>query len=162
MRPETPPEGLLLPPAILARIRDPRSPLKARARAAGLTMQERERIPSTRRAHQTAEFARAHGGLERTHAALLRRYWAEGADLWSLDTLRGAVSEAGLDADALESAIAEGTYAEEVERRVREAGELGVRAVPTFLFDEKLALEGAHELPTFEQVMKRLGAEPRA
>ena len=51
------------------RMKDPHDPLKARAARVGLTLVHRERIPSTRRAHEAAEFARAHGQLEPFHAA---------------------------------------------------------------------------------------------
>ena len=143
-------------------MKDPNNPLKRRAAAAGLTMVDRTVIPSTRRAHEAAEFARTEGKLDAMCAALLRRYWSEGQDLWALATLRGAAQDVALDPDELERAIAEGTFREAVEARVRDAQEVGVRAVPTFLFDGKLALEGAQEYPVFQQVMRKLGAPPRA
>ncbi len=127
-------------------------------------MVRRELVPSTRRAHEAAEYARAHGKLSPMHAALLRRYWAEGQDLYAMDTLRGAAVEVGLDADDLERAIASGAFRPAVEAAVSEARELGIHAVPTFVFDGKLAVEGAHELPVFRAAMQRLGvtAKPRA
>jgi predicted DsbA family dithiol-disulfide isomerase len=151
LRPETPPEGLVLPAAIRERMKDPNNPLKRRAAAAGLTMVEREVIPSTRRAHQAAEFARDQGRLEPFHAALLRRYWSEGQDLWQWETLRGAAQEAGLDPEAMQRAVEEGRYRE-----------MGIQAVPTFILGERFALQGAQEYAVFQQVMERLGARPRA
>jgi predicted DsbA family dithiol-disulfide isomerase len=150
-----------VPAYVKARRADPDNPLKARARALGLTMIEREIIPSTRRAHEAAELARARGKLEPMHAALLRRYWSEGQDLWQLEVLRGAAAESGLDPDELQRAIEAGTHRDAVERAVREARDLGVRAVPTFLFDDRLVVEGAQELPVFEMAMERLGKAPR-
>jgi len=161
LRPETPPEGLLLPDAIRARMKDPNNPLKLRAAAAGLKMVERERIPSTRRAHEAAEFARAQGRLAPLHAALLRRYWSEGQDLWAMETLRGAAVDAGLDPDALQSALESGAYRDQVQERVDEAQALGVHAVPTFLIEDQLVIQGAQEYPAFEEALRRLGAVPR-
>jgi len=143
------------------RWKDPNDPLKKRAAALGLKMIPREIIPSTRRAHEAAEFAREQGRLDPMHAALLRRYWSEGQDLWSLETLRGAAAEAGLDPDALQKAIEEGRYRLAVEEALREAQEMGIHAVPTFVFDDQFALQGAQEYPVFKLAMDRLGAKPR-
>lgn len=161
LRPETPPEGIPLPDSYRERAKDPNNPLKLRAAAAGLKMADRTRIPSTRRAHEAAEFARDQGKLAPLHAALLRRYWSEGQDLYAWDTLRGAAVEAGLDPDALQSAIEEGRYRERVERGVEEAHALGIHAVPTFIVANQFAIQGAQEYPVFEEAMRRLGAKPR-
>lgn len=162
LRPETPPEGLPLPAYVRERMKDPDNPLKRRAAAAGLKMVEREVIPSTRRAHQAAEYAREQGKLEPFNAAILRRYWSEGQDLWQWDTLRGAAQEAGLDADAVQRAVEEGRYRQAVEDSVRQAHELGINAVPTFILGDKFGLQGAQDYPVFQQAMQRLGAKPRA
>lgn len=150
-----------LPAHVRARADDPDSPLNQRARREGLTIVRRELVPSTRRAHEAAEFARSRGKLREIHAALLRRYWTEAQDLYAMETLRAAAGEAGVDADELEGAIEAGTFRAPVEASVREARELGIRAVPTFVFDGRLAVQGAHELPVFRSVMEQLGASPR-
>lgn len=161
MRPDTPPQGSPVPEYVQKRWKDPDDPLKKRAAALGLKMVPRQIIPSTRRAHEAAEFAREQGRLDPMHAALLRRYWSEGQDLWSLETLRGAAVEAGLDPDELQKAIEEGRYRPAVEEALREAQETGIHAVPTFLFDGQLAIQGAQEYPIFKLAMDRLGAKPR-
>ncbi len=75
--------------------------------------------------------------------------------------LRGAAVEAGLDPDELQKAIEEGRYRPAVEEALREAQETGIHAVPTFLFDGQLAIQGAQEYPIFKLAMDRLGAKPR-
>ena len=151
-----------VPEYVRARRKDPNNPLKARAQALGLTMVEREVIPSTRRAHEAGEFARDRGALEPMHASLLRRYWSLGQDLWQLDVLRGAAADAGLDPDELQRAIEAGTYREAVEKAVDEARDLGIRAVPTFVFDNRFALQGAQEQAVFRDAMEQAGAKKRA
>jgi predicted DsbA family dithiol-disulfide isomerase len=140
---------------------DPNDPLKLRALREGLTIVRREIVPSTRRAHEAAELARTRGRLGEMHAALLRRYWTEGQDLYAMDVLRAAAEEAGLDPDDLERALEAGTHRAAVDASVREAQALGIHAVPTFLFDGRLAVQGAQELPVFRSAMQRLGAAPR-
>lgn len=161
LRPDAPDEGWPLPAYVRERAKDPNNPLKARAAAAGLTMVEREHIPSTRRAHQAAEFARAEGRLEPFHAALLRRYWSEGQDLWQWETLRGAAVEVGLDPDALQQAVEEGRYARVVEDSIAESRKVGVTAVPTFLVGDRFIIQGAQDVAVFRQAMQRLGVSPR-
>jgi len=161
LRPETPPAGMPLPDYVRARMKDPNDPLKLRAAREGLKMVRREIVPSTRRAHEAAEFARAKGKLEPLHAALLKRYWEEGQDLYKMDVLRGAAVDAGLDPDELQAAIENGTYQAAVEQGIQDAHQMGIRAVPTFIFDDKLAVQGAQELPAFRTAMERLGAKPR-
>jgi predicted DsbA family dithiol-disulfide isomerase len=162
LRPETPPEGMAVPEYVKEKRKDPNNPLKARANKLGLVMVEGEILPSTRRAHEAAEFGRARGKLEEIHASLLRRYWSLGEDLYRMETLTGAAIDAGLDPQELREAIESGQYTEKVNREVKEAQELGVRAVPLFLVGEKFVIEGAQELPMFREAMKRLGAKPKA
>ena len=161
LRPETPPEGMPLPAYIVERMKDPNEPLKLRAAREGLKMVRGERIPSTRRAHEAAEFARRHGRLEYLHAALLKRYWEQGQDLYSLEVLRGAATDAGLNPDELQRALGAGTFRAAVEEGVQEASDLGIGAVPTFVFNDAFAVQGAQELPVFRQAMERLGVKPK-
>lgn len=161
LRPETPPEGMPLPDYIREKMKDPNEPLKLRAAREGLKMVRGERIPSTRRAHEAAEFARAQGKLEAMNAAILKKYWEEGADLYKMDVLRAAAVEAGIDADAMQAALESGTCRAAVEESVREAQQMGIHAVPTFIFDDQLAVQGAQELPVFRGAMERLGAKKR-
>jgi predicted DsbA family dithiol-disulfide isomerase len=150
-----------LPAHVRARANDPDGPLNQRARREGLTIVRRDIVPSTRRAHEAAEFARSRGKLSEMHGALLRRYWTQAEDLHDLAVLRAAAEEAGLDPDKLQGAIEAGSFRPAVEASLREGHELGIHAVPTFVFDERLAVQGAHELPVFRSVMQKLGAAPR-
>jgi predicted DsbA family dithiol-disulfide isomerase len=151
-----------LPQYVREKQKDPNNPLKARAKALGLVMKDRETLPSTRRAHEAAEFARARGLLEPMHAALLRRYWTDGEDLHQFATLRGAATDAGLNPDELQQALEAGTYKQAVEDAVQEARELGVRAVPMFVIRDELAVEGAQALSVFRAAMQQLGIAPKS
>ena len=78
-----------------------------------------------------------------------------------METLRGAAVDAGLDPDALQRALETGAYRDQVQARVDEAQALGVHAVPTFLIEDQLVIQGAQEYPVFEEALRRLGAAPR-
>ena len=120
-----------------------------------------ERIWNSRRAHEAAEWARSKGKLEPMHAALLKKHWEEGANLYDMNVLRAAAKEAGLDPDELQREIDDGNWRDAVEAGVREAQEMGIHAVPTFVFDDRFAVQGAQELPVFRMAMERLGAKSK-
>jgi len=137
------------------------NPLQARAKELGITLVERDWIPSSRRAHECTEFARGEGKLEPFHAALLRAYWSEGKDLHDWEILAAAAPHAGLDARRMREAVEAGAFRGAVDDRVSAAHELGIHAVPTFLLDDRLAIQGAQTLDVFRAAMQRLGAKPR-
>ncbi len=159
LRPDTPPEGSPPPAYVLERMADPNNPLKRRAAAAGLKMVDHARIPSTRRAHEAAEFARERGKIDPLHASLLRRYWEQDQDLWAMETLRGAAVDAGLNPDELQAAIERGAHRQAVEDAVRNAQQLGVSAVPTFLIGDRFVIQGAQQQEVFRAAMERLRLE---
>jgi predicted DsbA family dithiol-disulfide isomerase len=138
----------------------PQNPLRARARELGITLVEREHIPSSRRAHECTEHARDAGKLEPFHAALLEAYWVAGQDLHDWAVLEAAAVEAGLDAAAMRAAVEAGKLRAAVDERVAGARVLGISAVPTFIIDDRLMLQGAQTLDVFRAALRRLGMQP--
>lgn len=161
LRPGGPEEGWALPDHIRAKMNSPDNPLKLRAKKLGIELKEREWIPSSRRAHECTEFARVHGKLEVFHAAVLRSYWSEGKDLHDWAVLTACAQEAGLDAGAMKAEVEAGKFKAEVDRRVAEAHDQGVHAVPTFIIQDKYAIQGAQEYGVFKLAMEKLGVAPR-
>lgn len=137
----------------------PDNPLKARAKALGLTLVEREVIPSTRRAHQCTEYARSKGALGPFHAALIERYWAKGEDLNAWATLEGAAAQVGLDAAQLRAEVEAGAWRAAMEEGLEAARELGIGAVPTFIVGDRFVIEGAQDARVFRQAFERLGVK---
>jgi predicted DsbA family dithiol-disulfide isomerase len=156
-----PEEGWALPAHIKARAKAAGNPLQARAQQLGITLVERDWIPSSRRAHECTEHARAEGKLEPFHAALLRAYWSEGRDIHDWDVLAAAAAEAALDAARMREAVESGAWKAAVDERVAAAAEMGIHAVPTFILDDRLIIQGAQTLDVFRGAMQRLGATPR-
>jgi predicted DsbA family dithiol-disulfide isomerase len=138
----------------------PDNPLKLRAAELGITLVERDWIPSSRRAHECTEFARAAGRLEPFHAAVLQAYWSEGKDLHDWEVLEAAAARAGLDAAAMRAAVDAGTLRRAVDERVEAAHAQNIHAVPTFVVDDRLVVQGAQTLEVFRGAMTRLGIKP--
>jgi predicted DsbA family dithiol-disulfide isomerase len=158
LRPDTPPEGAPLPDYVKTYMKDPNNPLMQRVRAAGLPFVERTRVPSTRLAHEATEWARAEGGLDAFHAAVLRAHWARGEDISAPAVLQACATEASLSGSALVAALESGKFKAQTEALLEEARAIGVTAVPTFLVDEQFVIQGAQAFGVFEQAMQRLGA----
>jgi predicted DsbA family dithiol-disulfide isomerase len=142
-------------------MQSPNNPLRARAKELGLVMKEgRERIPSSRRAHEATEYARSKGKQDAFHHAVLRRYWTDGEDLHDWSTLRAAALEAQLDPDKLQEEVSDGQWKAAVEAFLREASQQQVNSVPTFILNDHYAVPGAQNATTFRQIFKKLGASP--
>jgi predicted DsbA family dithiol-disulfide isomerase len=140
----------------------PDNPLQARAKQLGITMVERDRIPSSRRAHECTEYARAQGKLHAFHTAVLKAYWTEGKDLHDWAVLEELARGAGLDAVAMRDEVTARAWKTAVDERVQGAHDLGIHAVPTFLFADKFIVQGAQTLDVLEKVMARVTSEPRS
>jgi predicted DsbA family dithiol-disulfide isomerase len=162
LRPETPPEGLPLPAALRARMKDPNNPLKRRAAQMGMTMSDHDVIPSTRRAHQATKWAGTQGKLDPMHEQILRRYWTLGEDIGQWLALRAAAQDSGLEPDAMQEAVESGAFQPDVDRDIQEARELGIQAVPTFVVGERHAVQGAQEAEVFRRLLRQLGAQPKS
>jgi len=123
-------------------------------------MTMRDVIPNTRRAHEATEFARAQGRLEPFHAGLLTRYWTHGEDIHDWAVLEAAARDAGLDAAAMHEEVDAGKWKGAVDAFLREAAELGVHAVPTFLIGGRFVIQGAQDALVFRHAFERLKLVP--
>lgn len=153
LRPDAPETGWALPAHIRAKMGAPDNPLQVRAKSLGIVLKEREHIPSSRRAHECTEVARAAGALEKFHGAVLRLYWTDGKDLHEWETLEEAAREAGMDAAAMRATVERGEMKTLVSDKLLGAQELGIQAVPTFVIANKYLVQGAQTREVFERIL---------
>ncbi len=156
LRPGAPETGWALPEHIKQKMNQPGNPLQRRAMELGLTLKEREHVPSSRRAHEATEYARAHGKVEPFHAQLLTRYWSKGEDLHDWKTLRSVATDSGLDPDEMEREVSAGTFKPMVDAGVAQAHSLGLNGVPAFVLGGKYLVSGAQEAAVFEEALSEL------
>ncbi len=69
--------------------------------------------------------------------------------------------DAGLDRDRVVAFLASDEGTDEVRREIAEAQEMGVTAVPTFVFEGKWAVQGAQEASAFLQVLEQVREQLR-
>jgi predicted DsbA family dithiol-disulfide isomerase len=157
LRPDTPPEGMALPEYILkARAGGADERLQSMAKLHGMEFKSPDRIYNTRIAHEATEYAREHdAGLE-FHRVVFRKVYAEGLDISQWDILRSAAKEVGLDADDMQSVVDGGKYTAEVAAQVRQAQEIGVTGVPTYVINDRYAVVGAQPYEVFNRVLAQI------
>jgi predicted DsbA family dithiol-disulfide isomerase len=155
LRPNAPDTGWPIPEHVRARMSLQDNPLRQRANQLGIQLVERDWVPSSRRAHECTEFARAHDKLEPFQAGVLRAYWSDGKDLHDWAVLAEIAAAVGLDATAMQDEVTAGAWREAVDERVSAAHELGIHAVPTFVVADRFMFQGAQTGDVFESVFRR-------
>ena len=104
-------------------------------------------IPAnTRDAHRLFKWAMAHGA-SCMHGRLMRAYFCSHLNLSSHDVLAGLAEKAGLNRDGALAMLASGAYLKEVLDDEREAVELGIHSVPTFIVNREARFLGSDHFP---------------
>ncbi len=69
--------------------------------------------------------------------------------------------ECGLDGKSLREALNDRRLEAQVDEGIAWSRQIGVTAIPTFVFNERLGMVGAQELPAFREMMSRVGNPPK-
>jgi predicted DsbA family dithiol-disulfide isomerase len=102
-----------------------------------------ERQPNTLAAHALIESGRLHGVQAAVKEALLKAFFVDGVDLTRTETLMRIAAGAGLAREDAEAAVADESLRSAVAEEEQKARAMGVNGVPFFVFNGKLAIEGA-------------------
>jgi predicted DsbA family dithiol-disulfide isomerase len=157
LRPDTPPEGMPLPDYVVrARNNGSEDRLKQMANINGLEFRSTERMINTRLAHEATEYARQHEKANEFHRVVFRQVYADGLDVSKWDVLRAAAEEVGLNAEDMQQVVESGTYTAEVAAQVREAQQIGVSGVPTYVINDKYAIVGAQPYQAFKNALDQI------
>jgi predicted DsbA family dithiol-disulfide isomerase len=111
---------------------------------------------------EAAEFANQYSdkGWE-FHKRLFKAYFEELQDLGSVDILIALAHEVGIDSKSLAEALKDRRFQHEVDEGIAWSRRIGVTAIPTFIFNERLGMVGAQELPALREMMRRAGNPSR-
>src|SRR5882672_10967874 len=101
------------------------------------------RQPNTLAAHALIEAARRKGVQGAVKEAMLKAFFVDSQDLTDEKTLARIAAEAGLDRKDAESAVADEDLRRAVAEEEDKARAMGVSGVPFFIFNQRLAVEGA-------------------
>ena len=89
------------------------------------------------------------------HQRLFRAYFSDNRDVADHAVLAELAGETGLDAGRAAEVLATDAYAEAVRADERQAGELDIHAVPTFVIEGRWAIPGAQDIDTFVELLER-------
>ena len=110
-------------------------------------------------AHQLLHQAAAHdlGGAMKER--LLRAYFVERATVFDVDALVPLAVEAGLDADEVRAALADGRHLPAVREDIATARALGATGVPFFVVDRAYGAAGAQPAEVLLDLLNRAWAD---
>jgi predicted DsbA family dithiol-disulfide isomerase len=99
--------------------------------------------PNTFAAHRLVWHAAQQGKQDEVVEALFRSYFVEGENIGDLKTLAHAAVEAGLDRTGIEKFLASEKGVVEVKAEEAVGRRLGIRGVPYFVLNGRVAISGA-------------------
>ena len=110
---------------------------------------EDSRIYNTFKVHQLLHWAGEAGAQTALKLALFGAYFTQQRDLDDPETLLDAAVAAGLDRAEAAAVLADGRYADVVRAGEARWAEVGVRGVPTFVFNDRYLATGAQPVEAF-------------
>ncbi|GAA2740144.1 MULTISPECIES: DsbA family oxidoreductase [Kitasatospora] len=90
---------------------------------------------------------------------LLRAHFSEGVDVGDRGALTELAAAVGVDRDRAAAYLAGDEGTAEVRAELAAGRELGISAVPTFVFEGRWAVQGGQEADTFLTVLRQVAAE---
>lgn len=135
-------------------------PVDAAAATVGLSFDwDRMLSANTKSAHRLMEWALREAGPAAQRALaeeLFALHFLRGGNIADLDRLAGAAGAAGLDPEQARQWLASDRGVAELDAAFQAARDLGVRAVPTFVFNGRHAVEGAQSTELFVRVLEEM------
>ncbi|MGE0623320.1 MAG: DsbA family oxidoreductase [Pseudomonadales bacterium] len=134
-----------------------RTGIEAEARRVSIDMHydRIRRVPNTFRGHRLLHHARSAGVQHELADGLFRAYFERGEDVGDDAVLLAVAEESGLDRAETARYLDSEAGADEVRAEMERAANIGISAVPCFLFAGVFALPGAQEPEVIAQVIER-------
>jgi len=131
------------------------------ARAEGLPMdfdQGQVRV-TTLPAHRLLWLAGREGVQEAVGEALFRAHFVEGRNLADTRTLIAAAAAGGIPAERVSALLAGEEGLQEIQAQLAQAQVLGIQSVPTFVVNDRYAIQGAQPPEAFAQALRQIAAD---
>lgn len=120
------------------------------------------RVPNTIDSHKVLRWAREFGHQDALAEILFRRYFIDNEDIGDIDTLAAAAAEVGMDADVVRGRLSDNTDDETVRAEAQHASQMGISGVPTFIVNDKYAVQGAQTANVFLQIFLKADEDQAA
>jgi predicted DsbA family dithiol-disulfide isomerase len=130
------------------------------ARGEGITIDwDRALSANTRIAHRLLQWALQEGGPEvqrKLAAELFAVHFTRGGNVADVEQLAAAAGSVGLGVERARAYLASDQGVRELELAFEKARDLGIASVPTFVIDERYAIQGAQPVSSFVRVFEQL------
>ncbi|MBE9597714.1 DsbA family oxidoreductase [Pedobacter sp. MC2016-24] len=100
-------------------------------------------------AHRLIQMAKQHGTGDQAEEQLFKAHFTDGKNIADHEVLIEIGKSIGLNSLDLQTMLKTEDFVDEVRYDEKTAGDLGINAVPFFIFDQKLAVSGAQSPETF-------------
>ncbi len=128
----------------------------AQAAADGLGYTSDRLVGNTFDAHRLIHLGTERGRGGETLQRLYEAHFAEGRPVFTPGDLAAVAAEAGLDADEARAVLDGDGYADAVRADEQAAAEVGISAVPFFVFDGKYGVSGAQPASVLGEVLQEV------
>lgn len=118
-----------------------------------------DRVPNTLDAHRLLRWSNAHDLAHDMAQRLFEAYFEEGLDIGDRAVLARLAEDVGLSGEDVSSLLATDTDIEPVRAGFTRAREIGVRGIPTFIFQGQWAIAGVQPIESLVAVLDQLHAE---
>jgi predicted DsbA family dithiol-disulfide isomerase len=112
-------------------------------------------VANTFSAQQLLKFAHTQGKQNEVEELVFEAFFTKGKNVDDFSTLLQLANEAGLDTEGLHEALENNQYAAQAQADMTEASQLGIHSVPYFVFNRKLAVNGAQESAVFLETLRK-------
>jgi predicted DsbA family dithiol-disulfide isomerase len=110
-------------------------------------------------AHRFSHWAKDNNVQNEAEELLFKAYFTEGKNIDDINTLVSLGEMIGLNALETKNVLTSEQYSNAVDEDSYEAQQVGVRGVPFFVFDRKVAVSGAQDSSVFLEVLEKSFSE---
>jgi predicted DsbA family dithiol-disulfide isomerase len=106
---------------------------------------------------EASEYARDMGKYEAFHENIFHAYFTEALDIGIPNVLATVAKKSGLDDTDMLKSLKDGRYSKRLEQARKEAQEINLTGVPTFLINAKRKIVGAQPIDVFRNLFDKIG-----
>jgi predicted DsbA family dithiol-disulfide isomerase len=115
--------------------------------------------PNSLNAHRLLRWAAEAGVQNPLKERLMDLFWTQGIDIGKIDVLAEAAASVGMDRAIVASRLAGDDDRDTVTAEIAYFQRMGVRGVPTFIFEQKYAVSGAQEVAVLADALRDVAEE---
>ena len=117
------------------------------------------RSPNTLDSHRLIRWSATAGVQNEVVERIFEAYFEDGRDIGNADVLIEIASDAGMDSATVADLLEQGADRELIENEDAMAHRLGISGVPTFIFENKYIVSGAHDPEQLLRVIDTVAGE---